>query len=142
MQQNYWDPLRRKEVAATPEEGVRQAFISYLNKELGYPLQLMASEYSTAYNGRRYRADIVVFDKTLSPAIIVECKAPSVKITEEVISQVLRYNLSFGERAAGLLAITNGISTYLLEYCREEKNYKFAGAIPPYGTKEEKSKSE
>ena len=132
MQKYYWDPLRRKEVPATPEELVRQSFIEYLNKELGYTLSLMASEYSTTYNGRTYRADIVLFNRSLKPVMIVECKAPSVKIDSNVVSQVLRYNLSFGGEGVETLVVTNGKTTCAMVYNREEKCYRFVEQIPEY----------
>jgi len=87
-----WDPLRRKNVADTPEERVRQSVIRWLHEEQGVSMGLMMSEHSFSWNGRRHRADIVVFDRELKPVTLVECKAPDVALTDEVWDQALRYN--------------------------------------------------
>ena len=71
-----FDPLRKIDVARTPEEEVRQSVISWLNAEKGIPLVMMASEYAFQYNSMTYRADIVVFGRDMRPLMMVECKAP------------------------------------------------------------------
>lgn len=86
-----FDPLRKKEVELTPEERVRQAVIMWLRDKKGIPLVRMQSEVPFDYNGLKYRADIVVYDRNLNPEILVECKAPSVKIDRDVVDQVVRY---------------------------------------------------
>ena len=90
--ERVWDPLRRKEVALTPEESVRQWFISVLKDEAGVPLHMMRSEVSMDYGGKTSRADIVVYRRDLSPAMIVECKRPSVALSPKVLDQALRYH--------------------------------------------------
>ncbi|MBR2297746.1 MAG: type I restriction enzyme HsdR N-terminal domain-containing protein [Bacteroidales bacterium] len=107
MRQTIYDPLRRKEVAMTPEEEVRQKMIVWLNVRLGFSLNLMMSEYSFKYNGLQYRADIVVFDKNREIKLLVECKAPSVEIDREVIEQGIRYNRSLNVK---YILFTNGVS--------------------------------
>lgn len=107
MRQTIYDPLRRKEVAMTPEEEVRQKMIIWLNVRLGFSLNLMMSEYSFKYNGLQYRADIVVFDKNREIKLLVECKAPSVEIDREVIEQGIRYNRSLNVK---YILFTNGVS--------------------------------
>lgn len=107
MRQTIYDPLRRKEVAMTPEEEVRQRMIVWLNVRLGFSLNLMMSEYSFKYNGLQYRADIVVFDKNREIKLLVECKAPSVEIDREVIEQGIRYNRSLNVK---YILFTNGVS--------------------------------
>ena len=107
--EKVFDPLRRKEVPLTPEEKVRQNFIAYLHNEGGIPFVRMSSEWSFVYNGRRYRADIVVFDRNLNPDILVECKAPSVTIDAAVIEQAIRYARQLKPR---IIALTNGKVTY------------------------------
>ena len=107
MRQTIYDPLRRKEVAMTPEEEVRQKMIVWLNVRLGFSLNLMMSEYSFKYNGLQYRADIVVFDKNREIKLLVECKAPSVEIDREVIEQEIRYNRSLNVK---YILFTNGVS--------------------------------
>lgn len=107
--ETVFDPLRKKDVPLTPEEGVRQAFIEYLHVTGGIPLVRMSSEWPFIYNGKRYRADIVVFDRNLRPDILVECKAPSVAIDRTVIEQAIRYARHLKPR---IVALTNGKTTY------------------------------
>ena len=87
-----FDPLRRRFVALTPEEEVRQKVLYLLVEHLGVPSGLVAVEYSVKVNGLDKRADAVVFGKEGQPLMIVECKAASVKITEKVLDQVIRYH--------------------------------------------------
>ena len=79
-----FDPLRKMEVARTPEEEVRQSVIFWLNAEKGIPLVMMSSEYAFQYNSMTYRADIVVFGRDMRPLMMVECKAPSVRLDRKV----------------------------------------------------------
>ena len=79
--EEIFDPLRKKRVALTPEEEVRQHFIRYLNEKRGWPLHMMGSETEISLGGVKLRCDIVCYGKDLSPKMIVECKRPSVKIT-------------------------------------------------------------
>lgn len=124
-----FDPLRKKRVALTPEEQVRQFFIAWLNKERNFPLSLMASEYSICYNRQRFRCDIVCFNKTLEPQVIVECKAPDVKLTNVVIEQIARYNMVLRVK---YLIITNGCDTYVLKLNEGTGRYGFTEEIPFY----------
>lgn len=120
MRQTIYDPLRRKEVAMTPEEEVRQKMIVWLNVRLGFSLNLMMSEYSFKYNGLQYRADIVVFDKNREIKLLVECKAPSVEIDREVIEQGIRYNRSLNVK---YILFTNGVS--LCGYWRRDGSSEY-----------------
>lgn len=129
MREKIFDPLRRKYVALTPEEAVRQHFIMWLNKERSYPLSLMASEYTLKFNKMSYRCDIVAFDKALQPQLIVECKAPDTKLNREVIDQILRYNLVLKVKN---LIITNGETTFACALNQSGGNYEFTGDIPFY----------
>ncbi len=132
MRDTIFDPLRKRHVALTPEEKVRQYFIGWLNKERGYPLSLMASEYSIIYNKLSYRCDIVVFNKLLEPQIVVECKAPSVKLTNSVLEQVLRYNLVL---RVNTLIITNGLTTFAFELDKNLGKYSAVSEIGFYNSK-------
>ena len=107
-----FDPLRRIEVALTPEEQVRQDVISWLHGQLEIPLVMMASEYAFQYNGRQYRADIVVFGRDAAPLLLVECKAPGVRIDREVIEQGIRYNRVLNVK---YMMFTNGEKMYFCE---------------------------
>jgi len=106
-----YDPLRRKWVARTPEEEVRQSVIAWLRDAKGVPAGLMESEYGFVYNRRRYRADVLVFDRQLQPLLLVECKAPGVKIDGKVVEQVVRYTRVLTVR---YVLVTNGTRTLLL----------------------------
>ena len=106
--EQIFDPLRKKMVVLTPEERVRQQVIMWLRDSEGIPEIRMMSEYPFKYNGRNYRADIMVFDRKLEPEILVECKAPSVRIDGKVIEQVIRYARVL---AAKTIIVTNGIDT-------------------------------
>lgn len=106
-----YDPLRRKQVARTPEEEVRQAVIAWLRDSKGVPETRMESEWGFSYNRRRYRADVVVFNRNLQPLLLVECKAPEVRIDEKVIEQVVRYTRVLPVQ---YILITNGTEHYVL----------------------------
>lgn len=106
-----YDPLRRKDVARTPEEEVRQGVISWLHASMGVPLVRMASEWGFTYNRRKYRADLVVFDRALRPFLLVECKAPGVALDEIVLDQVVRYTRVL---QVEYILVTNGTVTHLL----------------------------
>ena len=86
-----WDPLRKKSVRLTPEEEVRQWFISVLHEGMQVPEHMMMSEVSLTWNGLDYRADIVVYDREAHPLLVVECKRPEVELTQEVVDQAIRY---------------------------------------------------
>ncbi len=127
MQQIY-DPIRHKTVKLTPEEGVRQGVISMLMKRCGCPATHLAVEYGFKFNNLQYRADVVVFNRALQPALLVECKAPDVKLSEETVSQVVRYNLVL---QVPYILITNGELFYL---CRRAcgGNYEPCGKMPTF----------
>ena len=132
MEGTVFDPLRKKHVSLTPEEQVRQHFIHWLNTERGYPLQLMASEYTIKLGNKSFRCDIVVFDKNLIPQIIVECKSPQVKLSNTVLQQVLNYNLVL---KVPHLIITNGAGTCICSYNSQLGKYEFVEDIPLHSSK-------
>jgi len=105
-----WDPLRKKEVALTPEEQVRQWFISVLAEEMNVPMHMMMSEVPIELGKKKFRADIVVYGRDLSPVAVIECKRPEVDLTKEVLEQAVRYNIVLGVR---YIFITNGNGTYI-----------------------------
>lgn len=122
-----YDPLRREMVARTPEEEVRQAVIAWLRDVKGIPETRMESEWGFTYNRRRYRADIVAFDRELRPQLLVECKAPGVRIDEKVIEQVVRYARVLPVRH---IMVTNGTVTHLLARNEADGSYAFLAEIP------------
>ena len=108
--ETVFDPLRKKEVALTPEERVRQWFISVLRDDMQVPCSMMNSEVSFKLGGKTMRSDIVVFARDLRPMMIVECKRPDVELTSEVADQIFRYNYVLD---ALFFVATNGQNTYI-----------------------------
>ena len=121
--------VRKKYFFLTPEEWVRQHFISYLSREKRYPLGLMSIEKMIKYNNINTRADIVVYNNDGSAKIIVECKASTVKITEDVLLQIFKYN---AQLQADFLVLTNGLFHYCCKIDYHNKKTDFIEAIPYY----------
>ncbi|MCQ2157699.1 MAG: type I restriction enzyme HsdR N-terminal domain-containing protein [Bacteroidales bacterium] len=122
-----WDPLRRIEIAATPEEQVRQWFISELRNTFHVPVDLMMSEVGFKFGSKQYRADILVYDRQARPLCVVECKRPSVEISPAVVDQAMRYNAVLSVR---YIILTNGNNTYL--YTRKGDRFAQMDHIPVY----------
>lgn len=106
---HIFDALRKKFVALTPEEHVRQTLLNYLIHDTNYPRSRIAVEMTIKYNTLVKRCDIVVFDKDGKPWLIAECKAPTVKITQKTFDQIARYNLTL---KVNYLLVTNGLEVY------------------------------
>ena len=123
------DPLRRKFVALTPEEWVRQHFVHYLIAYRGYPAGLMGNELSVSLNGTSRRCDTVIYDRRGAPWMIVEYKAADVPVTQAVFEQILRYNLVL---KAPYLTVSNGMHIYCCRYDYEEGRYEFLDDLPRY----------
>lgn len=124
-----YDPLRRKWLLLTPEEWVRQHFTSYLRTDLGYPASLIGNEVAIKLNGTSKRCDSVVHDRAGKPLMIVEYKAPSVAITQEVFNQIARYSLALNVR---YLTVSNGLHHYCCRLDPELRRYSFLREIPLY----------
>ena len=114
----------------TPEEWVRQHCVHFLNKNLNYPLSLINVEKQLEVSGLKKRYDVVVFNSDGSIKILVECKAPSVAITQDTFDQIARYNLSLN---AELLMVTNGLSHYYCQLDYQQGQYNFLPELPAYG---------
>lgn len=104
-----WDPLRKKNVALTPEEKVRQWFIGVLRDDLKVPVHMMMSEVSMKFGQKPFRADILVYGRDTAPLMVVECKREDVQMSREVLEQALKYNLVLGVK---YIVITNGQKTF------------------------------
>jgi hypothetical protein len=124
-----FDTLRRKYVMLTPEEWVRQNFVSFLINYKGFLAGLMNNEVSLEQNGIKRRCDTLVSDRYGNPLVIVEYKAPNVEITQKVFDQIVRYNYVF---KAKYLVVSNGISHYCCIINYEQGNYSFLKEIPYY----------
>ena len=122
-----FDPCRSKFVHLTPEEWVRQHIVLYLSEELNYPMGLIATEMAIALNSRLRRCDIVVHDRRGAPAMIVECKAPAVTLSQASFDQVNQYNWALG---VPFLIISNGIQHFCLE--RKENAFFFRKSFPDF----------
>ena len=124
-----FDPLRKKYLILTPEEWVRQNFIEYLADKMHYPKSLMQSEVALKINRVQKRADIVLYGKQGQAILLVECKAPDIKISQEVFDQAARYNMVFKVQ---YMIITNGLQHYCCELDHENESYNFMEDIPPF----------
>ncbi len=122
--------VRKKYLVLTPEEWVRPNLVSYLNKDLGYPLSLMKIERQVKGGARIKRADLIICNNEGRSSILVECKAPTEKLTKETFFQLGRYNKHV---EAELLLISNGMDHFC---CRitEENEFKFLDMIPAAAT--------
>lgn len=124
-----FDPVRRKYVALTPEEWVRQHFVNYLVTARNYPQDLLANEVMVKLNGTSKRCDTVVYDRFLVPLVIVEYKAPHIPITRSVFDQIARYNMVL---RVGYLIVSNGINHYCCKIDYDSQTYAFLDGIPAY----------
>ena len=124
-----FDPLRKKKVVLTPEEWVRQNFIQFLIQEKHYPGPLIKVEMGFKLNKLTKRSDILIFNRNGKPLLIVECKAPSVKVSQDVFDQIARYNISL---KVDFLVVTNGIEHYCCQINHQDKSYHFLKDIPDF----------
>lgn len=123
------DTLRKKYVALTPEEWVRQHFVHYLMNEKGFPATLMANETQIKLNSLSRRCDTVVYSSDLRPLVICEYKSPKVTINQAVFDQIVRYNIVLRVQ---YLMVTNGINHYCCKIDLEQQTYTFLPEIPDY----------
>ena len=128
---NYeiFDSIRKQYVFLSPEEWVRQNFIRFLVEEKQYPEMLIAVEKSIKLNRMIRRPDIVIYDKTTKAKLIVECKAPSVKITQNTVDQIVRYNMTL---KVDYLVVTNGLNHYCIQINYKENKYSFINEVPDF----------
>ena len=113
----------------TPEEWVRQHIVHYLISTKNYPISLIAVEKKVTVNKLTKRTDILVFNAQGNPHIIVECKAPSIKITQDAFDQIARYNLKL---KANYLIVTNGLTHFYAYMDLDKECYVFLDEIPNY----------
>ncbi len=127
--EKIFDMARRKYVVLTPEEWVRQHVVRFLSQEKMVPVSLMALEKNLKHGGMIRRADVVVYQVSATPALIVECKAPLVKITQETFEQIARYNVAMRVK---YLMVTNGLNHYYCVMDYGKWSYAFIKELPPY----------
>lgn len=104
--------VRRDQIVLTPEEWVRQHVVHYLIAYKSFALGRLALEVSLKVNSLSKRADIVYYDDTLQPQLVVECKAPEVKLTSETVFQIATYNSQLNSK---FLLISNGLDHFIFE---------------------------
>lgn len=124
-----WDEFRKKKLKLTPEEWVRQHVLHYLVDHKNIPLTLIAAEYGIEVNQLSRRCDGVVFDRSGKPIMIIECKAPEVKISEFTLHQIAQYNFTLKVQ---WLVLTNGIDTVVAFINSESKSIDYVREIPSY----------
>ena len=124
-----FDPLRRKAVALTPEEWVRQHFVRFLITARSYPPERIANEVGINLNSTSKRCDTVVYDDYLKPLVIIEYKAPDITVSKEVFDQISRYNSAL---RVPYLMLSNGLSHYCCFIDYQTMEYRFLEDIPNY----------
>ncbi len=120
------DPVRRRWVALTPEEGVRQALVADL-LALGYPAGLLAVEKAVVYLGRPWRADVVAYGRDGAARLLAECKAPGVPLGQATLDQLARYNVVVG---APTLVLDNGAQRVVVGLGAD--GWAVLDALPPF----------
>ena len=128
---SIFDEIRKKFIILTPEEWVRQHVIHLLKKKKKYPKSLINVEKVLKINGWRKRYDVVVFNSDGSIFILIECKAPEIKITQATFDQIARYNMTMN---AQFLMVTNGLNHYFCQMDYENEKYTFLENLPNYNS--------
>ena len=126
-----FDFLRRKYVALTPEEWVRQHFTHFLVSQKGYPKTLLANEAQLQIGDKHLRCDTVLYNKEMQPLMIVEYKAPHIQLQQKTFDQIAAYNLLLH---ADFLVVSNGLQHYCCQMVYEQRTYRFLTEIPDYAT--------
>lgn len=124
-----FDEIRKKFLVLTPEEWVRQHFVQFLIKEKKYPRSLIKLEGGMKLNSLQKRSDILLFNTSGEKTVLVECKAPSVKISQAAFDQVARYNTIHRVK---FVLVTNGLQHYCAEIDFVNESYKFLEELPDY----------
>lgn len=124
-----FDVIRKKYIQLTPEEWVRQHFVHLLINQKAYPKSLISIEKQLIINRLKKRADIVVYNNLGLPHLIVECKAPSIKINQIVFDQIARYNLNL---QASYLVLTNGLQHFFAKFNPTTQSVILLEDIPKY----------
>lgn len=124
-----FDEVRKKWIVLTPEEWVRQHVVFYLVGQKKYPASLIAIEKSIKVNTRTKRFDIACYNNKAEPVVLIECKAPEVKINQSTMDQALRYNSKI---QAPCIVLTNGLDLVCAMIDFESKKVSYVTDIPSY----------
>jgi len=129
--QYIFDIVRKKYLQLTPEEWVRQHWVHYLHYEKQYPLSLISVEAGLRVNKNANRSDLLCYDRKGQKRLVVECKAPEVKITQKTFDQIARYNLTL---KADFLLVSNGLSHYCCQIDLATGTWQFREDVPDFDT--------
>ena len=124
-----FDEIRKKFIFLTPEEWVRQHVIQFLLQEKKYPKSLLNVEKTLKINGLTKRYDILIYQPNGSIFLLVECKSPQIKISQNTFDQIARYNLTL---KAQFLMVTNGLNHYFCKMDFENEKYIFLNELPTF----------
>ena len=127
--QQIFDFLRRRFVALTPEEWVRQNFTHFLVEHKGYPKALLANEIQLSIGDKRLRCDTLLYNKEMQPLMIIEYKAPHIQIQQKTFDQIVVYNLLLH---ADYLVVSNGLQHFCCQMDYDRRSYQFLPEIPSY----------
>ena len=126
---SIFDEIRKKFIVLTPEEWVRQHVVKFLLEEKKYPRSHLNVEKVLKVNGLRKRYDVVVYNPDGSICVLIECKAPEIKIAQATFDQIARYNMTMN---AQFLMVTNGLDHYFCKKDFENEKYQFLAGLPNY----------
>lgn len=132
-----FDEIRKKFIILTPEEWVRQHVVKFLIEEKKYPKSYINVEKLIKVNGLNKRYDVVIFQPKGALSLLVECKAPEIKITQTTFDQIARYNMTL---KADYLMITNGLNHYFCKMDFENEKYTFLEELPEFENRKTDSK--
>jgi hypothetical protein len=124
-----FDIIRKRFIVLTPEEWVRQHFVNFIISVLNYPKALMKIETGLVYNKLNKRSDIIVHDRRGSPWMVIECKAPDQKLSQQTLEQAAMYNASL---KAKYIAVTNGLMHLCSEINWRERKTILLNEFPSY----------
>jgi hypothetical protein len=124
-----FDIIRKRFIVLTPEEWVRQHFVNFVISVLNYPRTLMKIETGLVYNKLNKRSDIIVYDRQGLPWMIIECKAPDQKLSQQTLEQVTMYNASLKAR---YVAVTNGLMHLCSEINWSDRKTILLNEFPAY----------
>lgn len=123
-----FDSIRKKHLVLSPEEWVRQHWISFLTLQLDFPKGLISLEKGMKYNQLQKRTDILVWDKKMNLHLLIECKAPKIKITQKTLEQACMYQKELKPK---YLILSNGISHFNLIWNFDKQLFERLDNFPP-----------
>ncbi|MEN8928545.1 MAG: type I restriction enzyme HsdR N-terminal domain-containing protein [Flavobacteriales bacterium] len=124
-----YDEIRANYFVLTPEEWVRQNFVHFLINHHDYSKNYFKLEKQFLVNERKKRFDVLIYDKNAAPFLLIECKAPEVKISQDTFAQIATYNM---ELKVPYLIVTNGLTHFICEIDFEKKTYNYLKEIPVF----------